>query len=149
MRHTFPLPALSVLLSGASCSTDSVSPPSDTDRRGASVWSVDLVRTLPGSQADYVRSIEDNWAGARELARERGAVISYQAFVAQTDTAGGWDVMLMTEYADSTAWANREEVFQAIFSSPEFVEVEPARPSAEMRTFAAGGVTMQQFVSAP
>lgn len=149
MRHTVLLLALSVLLSTAACSTDSASPPEEVGSGGAAVWSVDLVRTLPGAQADYIRSIENNWAGARELARERGAVTSYRAFVAPQDTARGWDVILMTEYADSTAWANREDVFQAIFSSPEFVAVESARPSAEMRAFAAGGVTMKEFVSVP
>jgi hypothetical protein len=114
-----------------------------------SVWSMDLVRTLPGAQADYVRSIETNWASARRLAREQGAVLSYRALVAPPDSARGWDVVLMTEYADSTAWADREAIFQAIFASPEFVAVEPARPSVEMRTFAAGGVTLRPAVSEP
>lgn len=116
----------------------------DTD---TPVWSVDLVRTLPGAQMDYVRSIETNWAGARAIARERGAVLSYRAFVAPPDTARGWDVLLMTEYADSAAYANREETFQAIFASPEFVAVEPARPSAEMREFMSGDVVLREFVS--
>lgn len=138
-----------LLLVGSGCST--VPPPATTAApdAGDSVWSVDLVRTLPGAQADYVRSIETNWANARRLARERGAVLSYRAFVAPPDSARGWDVLLMTEYADSAAWQAREEVFQAIFASPEFAAVEPARPSSEMRAFAAGGVTMQAFVSEP
>ncbi|MEP0547148.1 MAG: hypothetical protein ABJF88_09455 [Rhodothermales bacterium] len=113
------------------------------------VWSVDLIRTLPGAQADYVQSIETNWANARRLARTRGAVLSYRAFVASPDSVRGWDVLLMTEYADSTAWADREATFAAIFASPEFVGVEPARPSAEMRVFAEPGVTMRAFVSEP
>ncbi len=53
----------------------------------------------------------------------------------------------MTEYADSAAYANREETFQAIFASPEFVAVEPARPSAEMREFMSGDVVLREFVS--
>ncbi len=113
----------------------------------APVWAIDLVRTLPGAQLDYVRSIEANWAGARAIARERGDVLSYRAFVAPPDTARGWDVLLMTEYADSAAYANREETFQAIFASPEFVAVEPARPSAEMREFMSGNVVLREFVS--
>ena len=113
------------------------------------VWSVDLVRTLPGAQADYLRSIETNWANARRLAQAEGAVLSYRAFVAPSDSARAWDVLLMTEYADSTAWADREATFAAIFASPEFVGVEPARPSAEMRVFADPGVTMRAFVSEP
>lgn len=122
-------------------------PPPNTETEGAPVWAIDLVRTLPGAQLDYVRSIETNWAGARTIARERGAVLSYGAFVAPPDTARGWDVLLMTEYADSAAYANREETFQEIFASPEFVAVEPARPSAEMREFMSGNVVLREFVS--
>lgn len=113
----------------------------------APVWSIDLVRTLPGAQLDYVRSIETNWAGARTIAQERGAVLSYRAFIAPPDTARGWDVLLMTEYADSTAYTNREGTFQAIFASPDFVAVEPARSSAEMREFMSSGVVLREFVS--
>lgn len=54
--------------------------------------------------------------------------------------------MLMTEYADSTEWANREPTFQAIFESDEFVYVEPAMPSADMREFFIGDVAMRTFV---
>ena len=112
-----------------------------------SVWTVDLIRTLPGGQAEYLRNIETNWSGARHLAVERGAVLSYQALAAEPDSARGWDVILMTEYVDSTAWSNREEIFTAIFESPEFVRVPMDRPSSELREFVAGGVVMHGVAS--
>jgi hypothetical protein len=88
-----------------------------------SVWTMDLVRTLPGQQAEYLRSIEANWASSRRIASQRGAVLSYRAFVAMPDSVQEWDVVLMTEYADSTAWANREAIFDSIFASPGYVRV--------------------------
>ena len=114
-----------------------------------SVWTVDLVRTLPGQQAEYLRNIEANWAGARRIARERSAVLSYRALVARPDSLRGWDVLLMTEYADSSAWSQREAIFESIFSSPEYVRVPTARPSSELREFASGGVVMEALVSEP
>ncbi len=111
-----------------------------------SVWTMDLIRTLPGQQQNYINSIKSNWASARQLADERGAVLSYNAFSAEPDSSRGWDVVLMTEYADSISWEKREEIFQDIFNSDEFVAVEPAAPSAEMRAFFAGGVVLSQFV---
>ena len=114
-----------------------------------SVWTVDLVRTLPGQQAEYLRNIEANWAGARRIARERSAVLSYRALVARPDSLRGWDVLLMTEYADSSAWSQREAIFASIFSSPEYVRVPTARPSSELREFASGGVVMEALVSEP
>lgn len=113
------------------------------------IWAVDLVRTLPGQQAAYIESIENNWAGARKLVREQGHILSYRALAAPPDSARGWDVMLMTEYRDSTAWANREAIFQEVFDSPEFIRVPTQRPSDEMRTFAAGEITLRSFVSVP
>lgn len=136
-------PALAMI---ASCSSPPEVLPA-SPAASASVWAIDLVRTLPSAQAHYLRSIETNWAGARRIALMQGAVISYRALVTPQDSLRAWDVMLMTEYADSSAWARREEIFQAIFSSPEFVAVAPARPSAEMREFVAGDAPMRAFVA--
>lgn len=118
-------------------------------RTNSSVWSVDLIRTLPGQQAEYLRNIENNWAGARRIARERGAVLSYQALVADPDSSQGWDVLLMTEYADSASWSDREAIFESIFASPEYVRVPTSQPSSALRTFLTGGVVMESLVSEP
>ena len=122
---------------------------STESRNTTAVWSLDLVRTLPGQQAEYLRNIEANWANARRIARERRAVLSYRALVAPPDSARGWDVVLMTEYVDSTAWANREAIFDSIFASPEYVRVPTARPSSELREFAAGDVALRTLVAGP
>ena len=112
-----------------------------------SVWAVDFIQTLPGQQDNYVRSIETNWAHARSIARQRGAVLSYQALVSPQDSLRGWDVMLLTEYTDSTAFANREPTFQEIFASDDYVRVEPPVPSSEMRVFFGETLAMRSFVN--
>ena len=116
---------------------------------GKPVWTVDLIRTFPGMQDEYLRNIEVNWAGARAMARERGVILSYRALAAEPDSIRGWDIILMTEYADSTAWANREEAFKAIFDAPDYVRFEPSRPSAELREFTAGGVVTHSVAPPP
>jgi hypothetical protein len=83
------------------------------------------------------------------MARMEGTVLSYRALVTMSDSIQDWDIVLMTEYADSLSWARREEIFQTIFASPEFEAVAPARPSAELRAFVAGDVPMRAFVSVP
>lgn len=138
--------SLGSLLAGCAGDGAAVPPPSTAP---PTLWAVDLVRTLPGAQEDYLASIRTNWAAARRVAHARGAVRSYRALVAPPDSARGWDVMLMTEYADSAAFRDREETFRAIFASPDFVMVPPARPSAEMRTFAAGEVQLTALTSGP
>ena len=105
-----------------------------TDGR-ASVWAVDLVRTAPGRQADYLRSIEANWASARGLARDEGAVRSYRALATEPDTLRAWDVLLLTEYADRPAYDGREVLFERIFASDAFASVRTAAPEGDVRTF--------------
>jgi hypothetical protein len=138
--------AIATLLAAA-CAETNPEFPAAAESQASSVWTVDFVRTFPGQQDEYVRSIEANWAGARSLADSQGWVLSYRALVAPPDSGRGWDVLLMTEYVDSTAWANREAIFEEIFASPEYVRVVSAIPSSEMRTFALSGLVMREFVS--
>lgn len=104
---------------------------------------MDLVRTFPGAQADYLRNVEANWASARELASTGGDVISFVALAAPPDSGRGWDIVLLTEYADSTAYENREEIFAEIFGSDAFQPVDVGRPTSELRTFFASEVSLR------
>ena len=106
-----------------------------------------VMTTTAATDVTDIESIKTNWANARRIAKARGSVLSYRAFAAAKDSTRGWDVMLMTEYSDSTAWSNREPIFEAIFESEEFVFVEPGSPSAAMRTFFVSDVAMQHFVN--
>jgi hypothetical protein len=110
---------------------------------GQSVWSVDLIRTLPGQQGEYLHSIEANWAGARKIALDQDAILSYRALVAEPDSLRNWDVLLMTEYSDSTAWNQREEIFASIFASPDYTAVPTSKPSSELRAFESTGIVMK------
>lgn len=151
MSRSCLVTVFALLLLSVGCTpspSDEPSPSPETEDIN-SLWTIDLVRTLPGQQAEYLRNIEANWAGARRIARERGAVVSYRALVAPPDSALGWDVMLLTEYADSAAWRDREAIFDSVFASPEYVRVPTARPSSELREFAAGSITMRTLVDQP
>lgn len=147
----FRLCLLAALTLALGCAPPASSPGTTAPGLSApdAVWAVDLVRTLPGAQADYIASIETNWANARADAAQGGAVITYHAFAAEPDSSRGWDVLLMTAYTDSTTWAQREATFEAIFQAPGFELVQPARPSGEMRELVASGVVMRAFVSEP
>ena len=67
--------------------------------------------------------------------------------VAKPDLGRGWDIILMTEYADSAASANREAIFKKIFSSPDFIYTASPVPSSELRKFLVSGLEMQEFAS--
>lgn len=154
---TIPLLLCSGLLLGCARAPAPGTPPAESAGAPAaaapaaatSLWALDLVRTRPGLQGEYLRSIEANWGGARHLAAEQGVVRSYLALTAAPDSARGWDVMLLTEYADSAAFAQREETFRAIFASPRYLAgaVTPGRPSSELRDFLVGEVVLRAVVT--
>ncbi|HEX8564728.1 MAG TPA: nuclear transport factor 2 family protein [Pyrinomonadaceae bacterium] len=79
--------------------------------QSASVWAVDFVKTKGGRQADYLQFIEQNWAQARAFMKEKGIVSNYQVLSLSQNQAVEWDVLLMTEYKDSSAYEKREAVF--------------------------------------
>jgi hypothetical protein len=83
------------------------------------VVAVDLMRTHPGEQADYLRFVEMNWVVARETAIERGLVSGYEV-LARAPSGADWDVMLRTTYPDRAAYEAREATFAAIFTGPDF-----------------------------
>lgn len=150
MRSLSGLCSLATVVLVGACQAPQLEPPLPAERDlSTSVWALDLIRTLPGQQAEYLRNIENNWASARNIAREQGAVLSYRALAATPDSTRGWDVLLMTEYADSAAWTDREAIFQAIFDSPEYERVPTARPSSELREFFGDSVVLQAILDEP
>ncbi len=80
-----------------------------------SVWAVDFVRTKPGQAAKYLASVRDNWAAARYYAQRAGYITSYRAYTTQADSSADFDVVLMTEYADSAVYRQAEANFDKIF----------------------------------
>lgn len=135
------------VVSLASCVADDSAASLKVAPSSGSVWTIDLVQTLPGQQAEYMRSVEANWASARSIARDQAVVLSYRALVAKPDSGRGWDIILMTEYADSAASSDREAIFKKIFSSPDFVYTASPVPSSELRKFSVSGLEMREFVS--
>ena len=80
-----------------------------------SVWAVDFVRTKTGQTAKYLESVRANWAAARYYAQRAGYISSYRAYTTKADSSADFDVVLMTEYADSAAYRQSEANFDKIF----------------------------------
>jgi hypothetical protein len=87
-----------------------------TDVGARSVWSADFVTVRPGLRADYLRFLELTWARARRTALAQRQIRSYRVLLAP-DTTPGWQIILLTEYPDSSAYARREEIFRPILDA--------------------------------
>src|SRR5690606_37516331 len=95
-------------------------PVATADTLGPSVWSFGYARTYPGEQAAYLDFLKRNWAEARRRAAREGVVRSYRVLVRPEAAGAEWDVMMATEYADSTSYADREAYFGAMFARPDW-----------------------------
>ena len=86
-----------------------------------SIWVVDLVKVKNGNHAEALYYFEHNWKLFREKALEKGHIRSYQLLTGLQP--GDFDIMLATEYADSTMLHNSEANF-----APILKEIRPNGP---------------------
>lgn len=77
------------------------------------VTAVDYIKTKPGEFDNYIEFLKKNWVVARDKAKEKGYIVSFQYLTNREDTS--WDVTLMTEYKDEATYKEREKIFQQIF----------------------------------
>ena len=77
------------------------------------VTAVDYVKTKPGEFDNFIGFLKQNWVVAREKAKEKGAIVSFQYTSNREDTA--WDIILITEYKDEETYKSRKKIFQQIF----------------------------------
>ena len=77
------------------------------------VIALDYVKTKPGEFDNFIEFLKKNWVVAREKAKEKGFILSFEYQTQRGDT--GWDITLVTEYKDEIAYKGREKIFQQIF----------------------------------
>jgi hypothetical protein len=78
---------------------------------------IDFVRIKNGKQREALFFYENNWKVYREIAIEKGYIKAYQLLTTQPDTTRNFDLMLITEYADSLQLALSEDRFQKIIKT--------------------------------
>jgi hypothetical protein len=78
---------------------------------------IDFVKIKSGKQLEAMFFYENNWKMYREIALEKGYINTYQLLATVPDTTRGFDLMLITEYADSVQLKLSEARFQQIIKS--------------------------------
>lgn len=78
------------------------------------IWVVDYVKIKNGKTAETLYYYNQNWKRYREEALRKGHIKSYKILMAETGDQQNFDLMLMTEFADSTQLSKVEEHFQPI-----------------------------------
>ena len=85
--------------------------------KNESIWVIDYVKIKDGKKAETLYYYEQNWKRYREEALKRGYIKSYSILQALPDSLQNFDLMLITEFADSTQLSKVEEHFQPIIKS--------------------------------
>jgi hypothetical protein len=75
---------------------------------------IELVKILNGHRTEALFFYQNNWQVFREKAVEKKIIASFELFLTKADTSRGFDLMLVTTYADSIQFAASEERFQQI-----------------------------------
>ena len=87
------------------------------------VSTIELVKILNNHKADAIYFYENNWKKFREKALEDHQISSYNLFINNENVDAPFDIILITNFADSIALQNSEVVFQKIIN-----EIRPNGP---------------------
>jgi hypothetical protein len=79
-----------------------------------SISIIDFVKIKNYKRQETIFYYENNWKLHRDVAIEKGYIQSYKLLTTTADTAANFDLILITEYADSLQFKLREERFQEI-----------------------------------
>lgn len=80
------------------------------------IWVIDYVKIKPGKEKEALYFYEQNWLPFRENAKREGFIKSYQLIHIKKQDNPLFDLMLMTEFADSTRFKSMEENFRGVMS---------------------------------
>jgi hypothetical protein len=78
------------------------------------ITTIDFVKIKNNKRQEALFYYENNWKVFRDIALEKGYIKSYKLLTTTADTTANFDLILMTEYTDSSQYKLSEERFQKI-----------------------------------
>jgi hypothetical protein len=74
----------------------------------------DFIKIKNGKNKEAMYYYENNWKFYRDIAIKKNFITAYKMVTCQPDSLAGFNLILITEYADSTAYSKSEERFSEI-----------------------------------
>jgi hypothetical protein len=81
------------------------------------IWGIDFVKCRADHRAEMLFYYQNNWKVYRDSMLERGFISAYEILETKADSAGNFDLILMTCYPDSMAWKESEAHFAPIMKA--------------------------------
>jgi len=92
-------------------------------QNGSAISVMDFVKIKNDKKAEVLYYYENNWKIYREMALKKEVIISYRILTTTPDSTSDFDLIMITEYADSSHFNLAEERFQKIIK-----EIRPNGP---------------------
>lgn len=89
-----------------SCTTQKISVPY--------ISTIDIVKCSEALEKEALYYYEQNWKAFRAAALDKGFISGYQLLRTPTDSTSHFNLILITEYPDSTSYSQLEENFQSV-----------------------------------
>ena len=80
---------------------------------------IDFVKIKNERRQEAVFYYENNWKMYRDIALKKGFIASYKLLTTPADSIANFDLILMTEYADSLQFNLSEDRFQQIIKETD------------------------------
>ena len=74
----------------------------------------DFIKIKNGKNKEAMYYYENNWKFYRDIAIKKNFITAYRIVTCQPDSLAGFNLILITEYADSAAYTKSEERFSEI-----------------------------------
>jgi hypothetical protein len=81
------------------------------------ITTIDFVKIKDNRRKEALYFYENNWKLYRDIALKNGYIKSYKLLTTTADTTANFDLILITEYADSSQFKLNEERFQQIIKA--------------------------------
>jgi hypothetical protein len=81
------------------------------------ITTIDFVKIRNDKSKEALFFYENNWKVYRDIALKKGYIKTYKLLITKADTTANFDIILMTEYADSLQLKQSEENFQQIIKA--------------------------------
>jgi hypothetical protein len=78
------------------------------------MWTMEFIHVKPGMYGLTLGYLDDNWMRVREEARRQGAVITYRRLVEQSAPESDRNIVLITEFKNTSAYWLRDTLFESI-----------------------------------
>lgn len=96
------------------CMTCAISVASGQSANG--IWIIDYIKFKPGKEKEALYFYEQNWLVFREAAKKEGFIKSFELVHIKNQETPLFDLMLMTEFADSSYLKTMEGNFRKVMS---------------------------------